>query len=310
VYASFFGLNKNPFEITPDPRFFFGTPGHNEALASLCYGVDRRKGFIVITGEVGTGKTLLTRCLSRNLTLQQIPFAYIFNPLLSILEFLQYAVRDMGVSLSGKTKGDLLGDLNRFLIAQHRQNSTAVLIIDEAHLLSWELLEEIRLLTNLETAEQKLLQIILVGQPELDQKLESQSLRQLKQRISLRCRLLPLSEEQTRKYVELRLLMAGAQGGRRNLFAEASLKLIHQYSGGIPRIVNTICEAALVATFALRNTTVSPEIIEEIAADFRLSAKEKLNASPRDTRTDRDTASSTSSDRSHRAAVLTSATVA
>ncbi|HWC15586.1 MAG TPA: AAA family ATPase, partial [Terriglobales bacterium] len=210
MYKAFFGLTRSPFEITPDPRFFYGTARHNEALASLCYGIERRKGFIVVTGEVGTGKTLLARCLSRNLQFQRIPFAYVFNPLLSVFEFLQYVLRDIGVPVPGRSKGEILGELNRYLIAQHQRKSTAVLIIDEAQLLSWELLEEIRLLTNLETAEQKLLQIVLVGQPELDDKLESQNLRQLKQRISLRCRLASLSEEETRKYIELRLFMAGA----------------------------------------------------------------------------------------------------
>src|SRR5579884_1586066 len=311
MYESFFNLKRSPFDITPDPSFLFPTKRHNEALAALYYGVRWRKGFVVLAGQVGTGKTLLLRCLLQLLKQSKdVAYAYLFSSRLSPTEFLQYIVNDFGLPTAGKNKGELLFDLCNYVVNRGLNNLTTVLIVDEAHHLSVELLEEIRLLTNLETAEQKLLQIILVGQPELDQKLESQSLRQLKQRISLRCRLLPLSEEQTRKYVELRLIMAGAQGGRRNLFSDLSLKLIHQYSGGIPRIVNTICEAALVATFALRNTTVSPEIIEEIAADFRLSAKEKLNASPRDTRTDRDTASSTSSDRSHRAAVLTSATVA
>src|SRR5947208_3585306 len=208
MYKAFYGLATNPFELSPDPKFFFGTPRHNEALASLYHGIDRRKGFIVVTGEVGTGKTLLVRCLFRTLRWRKISFAYVFNPLLSVMEFLQYSANDMGIPAVSKTKGELLGQFNRFLISQFRQKSTAVLIVDEAQLLTWELLEEIRLLTNLETEQQKLLQIILVGQPELDRKLDSENLRQLKQRIALRCQLLPLDEPELRTYVTRRLQRA------------------------------------------------------------------------------------------------------
>src|SRR3954465_10399310 len=197
MYKAFYGLATNPFELSPDPKFFFGTPRHNEALASLSHGIDRRKGFIVVTGEVGTGKTLLARCLLRSLNSQKICFAYVFNPLLSTLEFLQYCVRDMGISVVGRTKGELLTEFYQYLISRHHQHSTAALIVDEAHLLSWELLEEIRLLTNLETGQQKLLQIVLIGQPELERKIDAPELRQLKQRITLRSRLNPLSAGET-----------------------------------------------------------------------------------------------------------------
>jgi len=272
LYKSFYGLNKNPFEITPDPRFFYGTARHNEALASLYYGIERRKGFLVVTGEVGTGKTLLARCLFQILKQQKISFAYVFNPLLPPLEFLQYAANDMGIPAVNKSKGELLGELNRYLISRYHQNSSAVLIVDEAQLLSWELLEEIRLLTNLETAQQKLLQIVLIGQPELDQKLESPDLRQLKQRIALRCRLGPLSLEETQKYISVRLFLAGAKERHQSIFPEQAVELVHRYSHGIPRLVNTLCEAGLVAGFAMKSSTVSPEFIEEAATDFRLTA--------------------------------------
>jgi general secretion pathway protein A len=270
MYKDFYGLSRNPFEITPDPKFFFGTTGHNEALASLCYGIDRRKGFIVITGEVGTGKTLLARCLFEGLKQQKVPFAYIFNPLLPALEFLQYAATDMGVSLAGVTKSELLADLNRFLIAQFDRKSTAALIVDEAQLLSWDLLEEIRLLTNLETSRQKLLQIVLIGQPELDEKLESQNLRQLKQRIALRCRLEPLSFAEARRYISLRLFMAGAK--HQNIFSDSAIDRIYQYANGVPRVINTLCEAALIGGFAMKVAQVPPELIDEVATDFRLAA--------------------------------------
>ena len=271
MYKAFFGFSRNPFEITPDPAFFYGTMRHNEALASLYHGIERRRGFVVITGEVGTGKTLLARCLFRTLKWHKVAFAYVFNPLLSPLEFLQYAATDMGIPSVRKTKGELLADLNRFLIAQYRQKSTAVLIVDEAHLLTWDLLEEIRLLTNLETEQQKLLQILLIGQPELDQKLDSQDLRQLKQRIALRCKLEPLSRQETGRYISQRLWLAGARDNSQAIFGESVIELVYQYSRGIPRLVNNICEAALVASFALKSSVVLPELIDEVATDFCLS---------------------------------------
>jgi len=271
MYKKFYGLTKHPFEISPDPNFFCGTPRHNEALASLYYGVQRRKGFVVITGEVGTGKTLLARCLFALLKRDQISFAYVFNPLLSASEFLQYSVADLGLPITGKGKVELLFELNRFLIARYRQSSTAVLIVDEAHLLNWDLLEEIRLLTNLETGQHKLLQIILIGQPELERKLDSPSLRQLKQRIALRCRLDALSESETRSYILRRLSLAGARNRAESIFPPATLEVVHAYSQGIPRLINTVCENALIAGFASKNATIWPELVQEVANDFCLS---------------------------------------
>ena len=173
MYKTFFGLTRNPFEISPDPYFLFATARHNEALASIVHGVLRHKGFIVVTGEVGTGKTLLVRCLLELLRQRNIASANVFNPCLSPLEFLRYIVGDFGIKTANQDKGSLLLELNNYLIARHRKNTTTVLIVDEAQHLEPELLEEIRLLTNLETSQQKLLQIVLVGQPELDQKMDS-----------------------------------------------------------------------------------------------------------------------------------------
>ena len=186
MYKSFYGLTRNPFEITPDPSFLFPTRRHNEALAALYYGVRRHKGFVVMTGEVGTGKTLLVRCLLELLNRRNVAYAYVFNSLLSPLEFLHYVAGDFGLAAAGKNKSELLLELSSFLINRHQQKLTTVLVIDEAHHLAPEVLEEVRLLTNLETAQEKLLQILLVGQPELDEKLDSIELRQLKQRIALR----------------------------------------------------------------------------------------------------------------------------
>ena len=269
MYKQFFGLSKNPFEISPDPYFYHATPRHNEALANLHYGVGRRKGFIVITGEVGTGKTLLVRCLLAELRKNNIAFGYVFNPLLSTTEFFQYIMADLGLQYSGRSKTEMLLDLNRFLIQRHARGLITALVVDEAQALRPELLEEIRLLTNLETSQQKLLQIVLMGQPELEAVLDSPSLRQLKQRVSLRCQLLPLDEEQTRSYVLSRLERAGAKPDP-PIFDAEGLAKIYEYSRGIPRIINNLCENSMVAAFAREIRTVTPEMISEVAADFRL----------------------------------------
>lgn len=271
MYRKFYRLTRNPFEISPDPYFFYPTPRHNEALANLNYGVQRRKGFVVVTGEVGTGKTLLVRCLLEALNRNQISFAYVFNPRLSVLDFLRYMLTDLRLPMTGKTKSEMLAHLNNYLIARFRRGSTAALIVDEAQLLSWELLEEIRLLTNLETSQQKLLQIVLVGQPELDQKLDSPHLRQLKQRVGLRCRLEPLSLEELRGYIHRRLELAGANSHGATIFADGAIESVHRFSRGIPRLINTLCENALVSGYARQSSQVTPEIIQEVATDFRLN---------------------------------------
>src|SRR5271165_2994194 len=269
MYKQFFGLTKNPFEISPDPYFYHATPRHNEALANLHYGVGRRKGFIVITGEVGTGKTLLVRCLLAELRKNNIAFGYVFNPLLSTTEFFQYIMADMGLQYSGRSKTEMLLDLNRFLIQRHARGLITALVVDEAQALRPELLEEVRLLTNLETSQQKLLQIVLMGQPELEVVLDSPSLRQLKQRVSLRCQLLPLDEQQTHSYVLSRLERAGAKSEPAIFEAEA-LSKIFEYSRGIPRIINNLCENSMVNAFARQQRTVTGDMITEVAADFRL----------------------------------------
>jgi general secretion pathway protein A len=270
MYKQFFGLTRNPFEISPDPFFYHPTPRHNEALANLHYGVGRRKGFIVITGEVGTGKTLLVRCLLAELRKNNIAFAYVFNPLLPVVEFFQYIMADLGLTYAGRTKAEMLLDLNRFLIQRHARGLITALVVDEAQALRPELLEEIRLLTNLETSQQKLLQIVLMGQPELEVILDSQELRQLKQRVALRCQLQPLDAAQTHAYVLSRLERAGAAPAS-PVFSPEALERIYEYSRGIPRVINTLCENSMVNAFAREQRPVSPEIISDVAADFRLT---------------------------------------
>lgn len=270
MYRKFYGLTRNPFEISPDPYFFYPTPRHNEALANLNYGVQRRKGVVVVTGEVGTGKTLLVRCLLDSLNRNQIAFAYVFNPRLSVSDFLRYVLTDLRLPMSGRTKSEMLAYLNSYLIARFRRGTTAVLVVDEAQLLSWELLEEVRLLTNLETSQQKLLQIVLVGQPELDRRLDSPHLRQLKQRVGLRCSLEPLGLDELKGYILRRLELGGANSHGDSIFTDEAIAMVHRYSRGIPRLINTLCENSLVSGYAKQVKQINQDIVQEVAADFRL----------------------------------------
>ncbi len=270
MYKRFYGLQRSPFEITPDPTFLFSTKRHNEALAALYYGVRRRKGFVVMTGEVGTGKTLLVRCLLQLLNQSQVAYAYVFNPRLSPVEFLQYIVGDFGLPVSGKNKSELLLQLGSFVISRYQKGLSTVLVVDEAHHLSADVLEEVRLLTNLETPNEKLLQILLVGQPELDDVLDSVKLRQLKQRIALRPRLEPLELSETEAYVYRRLQKAGCANPA-VIFPMDTILEIHEHSRGIPRLINTLCETALIHGYANQIQAITPAMIQEIAVDFRLN---------------------------------------
>jgi general secretion pathway protein A len=272
MYNKFYGLTRSPFGMSPDPYFFFPTSQHKEALAVLHYGVLGQKGFVAVTGEVGTGKTLMVRCLLDALSRHRIAFAYIFNPRLSVMDFLTQVLIDLGLSCPPKNKGEMLSILSSFLMARSRQGAITALVVDESQLLSWELLEEIRLLTNLETSQHKLLQIVLVGQPELDQMLDSDQLRQLKQRIGLRCHLQPLTLEELRGYVYRRLELAGANKHNSPIFDDSAVEAIYQHSGGIPRLVNTLSENCLIFGYGKQANPITPDIVREVAAELRLKA--------------------------------------
>lgn len=271
MYKAFFRLARNPFDLTPDPTYFVSTRRHNEALAALHYGIRRHKGFVVVTGEVGTGKTLLLRCLLRLLKeSKDIAYAYLFNSRLSPTEFLQYVLSDFGLQASGKNKSELLLDLGQFLVSRGSKGLTTVLIVDEAHHLSEELLEEVRLLSNLETTDDKLLQIVLVGQPELDHKLDSVELRQLKQRIALRAQLAPLDAAETKEYIEHRLRIAGVEGDANRIFPAEVVEAVYRHSRGFPRLINTVCENALIAAYARQQVVITTDVVEDVAREFRL----------------------------------------
>jgi general secretion pathway protein A len=269
MYKQFFGLRANPFNVNPDPRYLFLTRHTEEALACLTYGIQSRKGFVLLTGEVGTGKTTLINKLLEWLRLQQVATAFIFNSRMNTPQFLDYMMADFGISCDSKAKSQILLRLYNWLLDRYRAGETAVLIVDEAQNLSEEVLEEIRMMTNLETFTEKLLQIVLVGQPELEQKLKQPQLRQLRQRLTLRAKTHPLSLEETRAYVVQRLRIAGSNG--QQVFDPEAVAAIHRYSDGIPRVVNLICEHCLVSCFVDQQKVVAASVVEAVARDFDLS---------------------------------------
>ena len=274
MYEFYYGLRENPFNVTPNPKYIYLGEHHREALAQLLYGVREKKGFIVITGEVGTGKTTLIHYVLDKLGgNNHTKTAFLFNPKLTVNDFLQYILKDLGVKVQGQTKGDYLHNFHRYLMNAYSKNERVVLIVDEAQALNPELLEEIRLLSNLETSESKLLQIILIGQPELDKTLSQQGFRQLRQRINMRYRLLPLSDKETKEYINKRLSIAGA---RESLFTERAIKEIYLKSGGIPRIINILCDNALLNGYALDQRIVNEKSVREVAKDLGLKKSPRI----------------------------------
>jgi general secretion pathway protein A len=268
MYKEFFGLRANPFNVNPDPRFLFLTRHTEEALACLTYGVQSRKGFVLLTGEVGTGKTTLINKLLEWLRLQQVATAFVFNSRMNVPNFLDYMMADFGIPCESRAKSQILLRLYNWLLDRYRAGETAVLIVDEAQNLADEVLEEIRMLTNLETFTEKLLQIVLVGQPELEQKLKQPHMRQLRQRLTLRAKTYPLTLDETKAYVQQRLRIAGSNG--QPIFSPEALVAVHRYSTGIPRVINLVCEHCLVSAFVDQQKLVGPAVVEVVARDFDL----------------------------------------
>jgi len=274
MYKSFYGLKENPFNVNPDPRFLYLTKQIEEALTGLMYGIQTRKGFITLTGEVGTGKTTLVNRLLDWLHHRNARTAFLFNSRMNSNQLFDFILAEFDIACESRSKSQQLLKLNHWLLERYRLGETVVLIIDEAQNLTYPVLEEIRLLTNLETSTDKLLQIVLSGQPELEEKLKLPQLRQLRQRIMLRCRTSTLSQEQTQEYIAERLRIAGASG--EPIFSPKAVETIHLYSLGIPRVINLLCEHSLVNAFVEHERPIQSKTVEEVAHEFQLDEVEPV----------------------------------
>ena len=268
MYNAFFGFSENPFSLSPDPAFLYRSAQHEEALANLIYGVQSKKGFIVLTGEVGTGKTTMLECLRDILEAQYVEFAFIFNSRITADQFFEMIAYDLDLRCDRTSKTEVLFTLNSLLLQQADVGRTTVLIVDEAHNLEWEVLEEIRLLGNLENRRGKLIQVILAGQPELDRKLDAPNLRQLKQRIVLRCNLQPFSPEDAAEYINSRMEKAGMPN--QTVFSPEILSELFVRSQGIPRVINALCDNLLLTCFALETKVATLDMLDEVCRDMRL----------------------------------------
>jgi general secretion pathway protein A len=262
MYTTHFGLRDAPFRSTPEPRFFYSNPVYREAYATLLYGVLQRKGFVALTGEVGTGKTTLLRRLMDQLG-SGVRFVLFYNTTLSFDETVEFICSELQLAVDGLSRVQRLQRLNDLLIAEARQGRTVVLLLDEAQNLGPDVLENLRLISNLETATEKLLQIVLVGQPELDARLAHPALRQVAQRIAVRYRLQPLGDEEVEAYIDLRLRLCGRSA--RDLFSRGALRRIAEYARGIPRRINILCDAVLVATYGARMHRATAALVDEVA---------------------------------------------
>jgi len=272
MYKSFFGLKENPFNVNPDPRYLFLTKEIEEALTGLMYGIQTRKGFITLTGEVGTGKTTLVNRLLDWLHHRRARTAFLFNSRMNSTQLFDFILAEFEIQCESRSKSQQLLKLNQWLLDRYRAGETVVLILDEAQNLTYPVLEEVRLLTNLETSTDKLLQIVLSGQQELEDKLRLPQLRQLRQRIMLRCKTVPLSKEQTHDYIQERLRIGGAAGAP--IFSPKAMDAVHLYSLGIPRVINLLCEHSLVNAFVEQQRPIQPKIVEEVAREFQLDEVE------------------------------------
>jgi general secretion pathway protein A len=267
MYKNHFGFRESPFNVTPDPDFLWVNSTYMEAFATLQYGIEEKKGFIVITGEVGTGKTTLLRKFMRTMG-SSIHSVFIFNTYLTFTELLRLTLRDLGLPIPSEDRLTMIETLNGYLIEQLKNRHVVCLLIDEAQNLSDDALEGVRLLSNLETDKEKLIQIVLMGQPELKDRLDQPQLRQLKQRVVLECRLVPLEKDDVRSYIDFRLKAAGYEGP--GLFQAGAIDRITFYSKGIPRLINVICDNALLSAYAGSEKIVTPQMIEDAANDLRL----------------------------------------
>jgi general secretion pathway protein A len=278
MYKAFFGLKRNPFNLSPDPSFLYRSVQHEEALANLIYGVQSRKGFIAITGEVGTGKTTMLECLRDFLHAQKIPFAFVFNSQITPAQFFEMIAYDFDLKCDHHSKTAVLHTLNERLLERAVHGQTTVLIVDEAHNLDWNVLEEIRLLGNLENRRGKLIQVIISGQPELDRKLDAPEFRQLKQRIALRCMLKPFVVTEVERYIGSRLANAGVKD--QAIFSQALIEEIHIRTQGIPRLINLVCENLLLTAFAMESKAANLEMLDEVSNDLRLEWPRKNGVGP------------------------------
>ena len=273
MYQEFFALREAPFDLSPDPRYLYLTARHSEALANLQYGISARKGLTLLVGEAGTGKTTLVRAALESKACRSARALYLNNPTLTRSEFLEFLADGFGLaSEAAASKATVLKQLERELISRRQRGIITALVIDEAQSLPYELLEEVRLLANIETNTEKLLPLVLAGQPELADRLNEPSLRQLKQRVALRCTLGTLTREETVAYITGRIRHAG--GDRSTVFTSDALELVYRHSRGVPRTISVICDNALVSGYALQQKPVSAAIVQEVCRDFDFNAPE------------------------------------
>lgn len=266
MYLEFFGLKEKPFSVTADPNFLYLSKKHQEAISHMQYGIEERMGFLEITGDIGTGKTTICKALLNTLD-EHTKTAFILNSNLSEIQLLQAIVEDFGIQLKNKNKLTMLNELNRFLLEQLKRNNNAVLIVDEAQNLKSSLLEQIRLLSNLETEKEKLLQIILVGQPELKEKLASRELAQLRQRIAIRYHMLPLERCEIQAYILHRLKVAGADD-EAMIFDASAIDEIFKYTHGVPRLINIVCDKSLLAGYAHEKKNINGAMVKKCAREI------------------------------------------